>query len=217
MTPAFALAILLTATPAATAQDRLAAARRAAFPQGINIAEGDGTRIFERSVLIDAPFGPVLVSEGYVEFGAHGTPGIIAAHYLRPLGSGFAVLRAFPTAVQNGSHGGMSDWSISRLFTDRPAIYTEGGGTWQGYTCSVATLTELRPEGPVEVAVVPIYQDDSGARQGRRAWTLEGRIVHIRRRRSFDVVFTGSARFTEHYSWRGGRFVRTTGESRATC
>jgi hypothetical protein len=205
---------VLHAAPAA-AQSALAAARRAAFPRGTNIAEGEETRHFDTHRLVATPFGPVLVSEGYIEMGAHGTPGVIAVHYLRPEGAGFAVRRAFPTAVEAGSQGDMADWSISRAFTDLPTIYTEGGGTWQGYTCVVATLTELRPDGPAQIASIPTYYDNAGV--GGRVRRFEGRIANIRRGASFDVVFTGTARFTEHYIYRGGRFVRATRESRAEC
>lgn len=207
---------LLLAAPAA-AQDRVDMARRAAFPNGTNVAEGDEIRRFETSRLVEAPFGPVLVSEGHIEMGSHAAGGVIAVHYLRPTGAGFAVRRAFPRAVENGSHGGMSDWSITRRFTELPGIYTEGGGTWQGYTCMVATVTELRPSGPVEIAEIPIHYDNMGVGGPARVRQFEGRIANIRQGRSFDVVFTGSERFTEHYVWRGSRFVRTTSESRASC
>lgn len=210
------LALLLAAAPAA-AQGRLEAARRAAFPNGANVAEGDEVRVFATSRLIDAPFGPVLVSGGHIEGGAHAAGGVIAVHYLRPQGAGFSVRRAFPRAAENGSHGAMSAWSITRRFTDLPAVYTEGGGTWQGYTCIVATLTELRPDGPAELASIPIHYDNEGVGGPGPGRHLEGRIANIRKGRSFDVVFTGSARLTEHYVWRGGRFVRTGGESRASC
>jgi len=207
---------LLLAAPAA-GQDRLEMARRAAFPNGTNLAEGDEIRTFGRSRLVETRFGPVLVSEGHIEMGSHATPGVIAVHYLRPEGTGFALRRAFLRAAENGSHGGMSGWSITRRFTGLAAVYTEGGGTWQGYTCTVATLTELRPDGPAEVALIPIYYDNAGVGGPGHVRHLEGRIANIRRGRSFDVVFTGSTPFTEHYVWRRGRFVRTGGESRASC
>jgi hypothetical protein len=212
----------LCASPAA-AQGELAAARRAVFPHGTNLAEGEETRHFDTNRLVDTPFGPVLVSEGYIEMASHATPGVIAVHYLRRRGAGFAVRRAFPTAVEAGSHGGMAHWNISHLFTGLPAIYTEGGGTWQGYTCVVAQLTELQPAGPVEIASIPIYYDNAGLGREERANRTEGprrfagQIVNVRRGTSFDVRFTGTASFTDHYVYRDGRFVRTTRESRAAC
>lgn len=210
------LALLLVAAPAA-GQDRLEAARQAAFPRGTSVPEGDGTRRFYRSRLIDTAFGPVLVSEGHIVMGSHAASGVIAVHYLRPEGAGFAVRRAFPRAAENGSHGRMSGWSVTRRFTALPAIYTEGGGTWQGYTCTVATLTELRPDGPAEIAEIPIHYDNEGVGGPEPVRHVEGRIANIRPGRSFDVIFTGSERFTEHYVWRNGGFVRTTDESRASC
>lgn len=216
MKAAAILALLLAAAPGA-AQDRLAEARAAAFPHGGRVREGERTIVFERSLLVDAPFGPVLVSAGAIEDASHGDQGRIAVHYLSAQDGGFRVVRAFPVATEAGSHGAMSDWSISRRFTALPAVYTEGGGTWQGYTCTVATLTELRPDGPAEIAEIPIHYDNEGVGGPEPVRHVEGRIANIRPGRSFDVIFTGSERFTEHYVWRNGGFVRTTDESRASC
>lgn len=209
------LALLLLTAPA-IAQDRLAAARRAAFPQGGRVHEGERIINFERSILVEAPFGPVLVSAGTVQDASHGDQGRIAVHYLSARGRGFRVVRAFPVATEAGSHGALSHWSISHRFTALPVVYTEGGGTFQGYTCMAAGLLELRPDGPAEIGLMPIYYDNGGAADGRTR-TLEGRIAALRRSHSFDVVFAGTEHFSEHYVRRGGRFVRTTGESRASC
>ena len=73
---------VLHAAPAA-AQAALAAARRAAFPHGTNIAEGEETRHFDTHRLVATPFGPVLVSEGYIEMGTHGTPRHLPTAHLR--------------------------------------------------------------------------------------------------------------------------------------
>lgn len=194
----------------------VAAAQRAAFPDGMRVTEGVITTQFEQSRLVETSFGPVLVSAGSVEDASHGTPGRLAIHYLRWSGDGYEVERFFPAAVEAGSHGGLSEWAVTRRFTAWPSVYVEGGGTWQGYTCTVATLAELRPTGPVEIADIPIYFDNSGSGRGRLR-TVEGRIANIRRGQSFDVDFTGTERFTEHYVYRDGRFVRTSEESRAAC
>lgn len=215
MNIAILLGLLVAAAPA-PAQEGLAEARRAAFPEGGGIREGDRIVLFERSILIRAPFGPVLISAGAIQDASHGDQGRIAVHYLRETPGGFAVRRAFPLAMEAGSHGFLSDWSVSRRFTALPVVYTEGGGTFQGYTCVAAGLLELRPDGPAQIGLIPIYYDDSGAVEGGPR-TLRGRISNLRRGRAFDVIFTGTARFTEHYLWRDGRFVRTGRESRASC
>lgn len=205
--------------PAAPSPDaRLAAARRAVFRDGPVLRDENGRDVrFEDSRLIDAPFGPVLVSAGEVVDASHAEGGRVAIHYLAAAGAGFTVARTFPDAVVAGSHGAFSSWSISEGFTALPVVAVEGGGTFQGYTCTILVLTQLRPEGPAEIATVPIHSDDEGAAVDRAPRTLTGRIANIRRGQSFDVVFTGSERFTEHYAWRDARFVRAGGESRATC
>lgn len=204
---------------------RHAAAVRAAFPHGLRVRRGEETTHFRRSILVEAPFGPVLVAGGEVSqtldglpgAASHGTEGRVAAFYLRANGAAFTVLRAFPNAARNGSFGELGDWSITRQFTAHPAIYTQGGGTWQGVTCTIATLSELRSDGPFEIAVIPIHFENGGVAAPGEMRAVSGRISNVRRSRSFDVVFSGSEQFTDHYVYRNGRFRRTTERSRAQC
>jgi len=170
--------------------------------------------------LVWAPFGPVLVSEGKVADAGHVSAGRIAVHYLKPAGDRFELVRAWPAAVATGSSGQVAHWSVSTRFGDLPVIVSEGGGTWQGYTCSSAKLTELRPEGPVEIASVPLSYDDSGAQAEEGAGTaITGRIINVVRSVSFDVVYTGARSFSEHWArGSGGGYAVSGGpSSMKTC
>jgi hypothetical protein len=149
--------------------------------------------------LIWPAFGPVLVSEGKVQDPAHVSAGKIAVHYLKPAGDRFEVVRAFPAAVATGSNGQVARWSLNPRFSNWPVIAAEGGGTGQGYTCSWLTLTELRPDGPARIGQVPLVYDDTGAREDGTGRAIEGKILNIVKNQSFDVVYSGSRAFSEHY------------------
>lgn len=137
---------------------------RAAFPNGRSYASPDGPHIaYEPGTLVDAPFGPVLVSEGRVPDGSHADSGHVAIHYLAPDGRGYRVTGAYPDAVRSGSFGQLSELAVSRKFGRLPVVDTQGGGTWQGYTCSWTTLTELGPTSPRELATFMDAYDESGA------------------------------------------------------
>jgi hypothetical protein len=195
------------------AKAQLAAAVTAAFPRGTLISSGDRPpRLFDDHRLIEAPFGPVLVSHGYVPNAAHVDAGAIAVHYLAPAEDGFALVRDFPEAVEVGSSGELSDWSVSDKFSDLPVIQAEGGGTWQGYTCSYAVLSELTPRGPIELARIQTAYDDSGAKE-TGAQSIEGKIGEIAKGKSFVVRYGGTRSFVERYVRRGDRFVREGGKS----
>lgn len=163
--------------------------------------------------LIWLSFGPVLVSEGKVQDPAHASAGRIAIHYLKPAGDRFEVVRAFPAGVVTGSSGQVARWSLSPRFSNWPVIVAEGGGIWQGYTCASLTLTELRPEGPARVAVVPLVYDDTGAKEDGAGRTIEGKILNIVSNQSFDVVYSGSRAFSEHYVRGSGGYAVAGGES----
>jgi hypothetical protein len=158
--------------------------------------------------LIWPAFGPVLLSEGKVQDPAHASAGKIAIHYLKPEADRFAVVRAWPAGVSTGSFGKVAHWAVSPRFSSWPVIVSEGGGTWQGYTCSSLTLTELRPDGPAEIARVPLAFDDAGARgEEGGATSIEGKVLNVVKNQSFDVVYSGSRAFSEHYVRTGGRYA----------
>jgi hypothetical protein len=164
--------------------------------------------------LIWPAFGPVLLSEGQVQDAAHVSAGKIAIHYLKPAADRFEVVRAWPAGVATGSFGRVAHWSVSPRFSTWPVIASEGGGTWQGYTCSWLTLTELRPGGPVELATVPLSYDDSGAKtDDSGAMSIDGKILNIVKNQSFDVVYSGSRAFSDHYVRSGDRYSVAGGKS----
>jgi hypothetical protein len=164
--------------------------------------------------LLWLPFGPVLISEGKVQDPAHASAGKISVHYLRPAADRFEVVRAFPAAVSTGSFGQVAHWSVSPRFSTWPVVVSEGGGTWQGHTCYWLALTELRPAGPIEVARVPLSYDDKGAKEDEaEAVSIDGKILNVVKNQSFDVVYSGSRAFSEHYVRSGDRYAVAGGES----
>ena len=202
------------------AEEQLARAFEAAFGSRGEAAltvQSDGASEDVRYApgrLIWLPFGPVLLSEGQVQDPAHVSAGKIAIHYLRPAADRFEVARAFPAGIATGSFGRVAQWSVSPRFSTWPVVVAEGGGTWQGYTCSWLTLTELSPNGPVELASVPLAYDDRGAREDEsEATSIDGRILNVVKNQSFDVVYSGSRAFSEHYVRSGNRYSVAGGES----
>jgi hypothetical protein len=203
----------VAATPAVDPALRLAAAVKAAWPEGVK----QGPITFDDNKLIDTAFGPVLVSHGHVRDAAHVDAGTIAVHYLEAQGTGFRVRQSFPKAAESGSFGDLAEWSVSDKFLDQPVIYVEGGGTWQGYTCSFTSLVALLPEGPREVASFQSLYDDGGAVEDK-AQSIRGKIADIHKQQDFTVKFTGTRSFAEHYVWRGGKYQREGGASQVpTC
>jgi hypothetical protein len=192
--------------------EQLARAFEAAFGSRGEAAvavETDGaseTVRFAPGRLIWASFGPVLLSEGKVQDPAHVSAGRIAVHYLKPAADRFEVAGSFPSAVVTGSSGQVARWSLSPHFSNWPVVVAEGGGTWQGYSCSWLTLTELRPAGPAQLATVPLAYDDRGAKGDEGARSIQGKILNVVRNQSFDVVYSGSRAFSEHYVRSGDRY-----------
>jgi hypothetical protein len=202
-----------SATPVVDPAARLAAAVKAAFPEGVK----QGPITFDDNKLIDTAFGPVLVSHGRVPDAAHVDGGTIAVTYLDADGAGFRLRKSYPKAIETGSFGDLAEWSISDKFAAQPVIYAEGGGTWQGYTCSYTSLVELLPEGPKEIASFQSLYDDGGAVEDK-AQSIRGKIADIRKQQEFTVQFEGTRSFAERYLWRDGKFLRQGGENQIpTC
>ncbi|MBV8909052.1 MAG: hypothetical protein JOZ20_08640 [Sphingomonas sp.] len=167
--------------------------------------------------LVEAPFGPVLVSIGEVVDGSHASSGKVAAVYMRRSGQGLAVAKRFVPAMETGSFGSIGKWRVSRAYGSLPVVEVEGGGTWQGYTCSVTTLLEIASDKPRELVNVPLYYDDAGAVVDSKPTRIEGRIVRAVANKSFDVDYSGTRRFTDRYIRRGDQYVLVGKSSMETC
>jgi hypothetical protein len=168
----------------------------------------EGQRGSERARrVIWTDFGPILLTESAVPDACHSCAGYVGAYYLRDTSGGFAVAARYPQAVPGSGWGNPPEgWRIVENFTTHPAIYAEGGFTGQGYTQTWATITELRPQGPME-SRIDMGSDNTGAvADESQAVSLTGRIANVVRNTSFDVVYTGACTLTRHYVFRNGRF-----------
>lgn len=176
--------------------------------------------------LLELPFGPVLLTRSQIKDGCHACSGAIGVYYLSRQGIGFTVRNGWPDAVKGWGWGAApQDWSLTTRFTSFPAIFAEGGYTGQGYTCGGATLTELRPEGPVTSDLIGLHADNLGnvddetglAFGGEPKSEIDGKIVNVRRNVSFEVSASGTEKVIERYVRKGTKFVRTAPESRLSC
>jgi hypothetical protein len=211
------LALLLFSTVASAADEQLAAAFRAAFGTGGAVVlkrqgEMKENVRYTPGDLVNAPFGPILLSPGEVVSPAHASSGKLAAIYLTRTDKGFTVAKKFVPATETGSFGKIGEWSVSRSFGELPVVTVDGGGTWQGCTVSITTLLELTPDGPKELASVPMTYDNAGAvTEGQQPMQISGRIEKIVPGKSFDVVYFGSKEFTDHYVRKGESYVLAAG------
>ncbi|MCC2977429.1 hypothetical protein LK533_12180 [Sphingomonas sp. PL-96] len=209
-----------TGVRALPAAEQLARAAKAVFgPSGKATETRDGAQVITTPArLVWRGDTAVLVSAAEMVDACHGCTGALDIAYLKPQGDGFALVRRWPDAVPGSSWGAPpSEWSISDRFGPNPVLYASGGGTWQGYTCSVFTLTELGAGGPVGLVSAPEGYDDTGAGTAETPTTLEGKIANIVPGRSFDVTYTGTQHFTDQYVRQGDKYA-VRGEMRMrTC
>ena len=167
----------------------------------------------------------VLLSPGANESDCHACSGALAIAYLKPEGEGFAVTGKWPTLVRGSGWGAEPEWRVTEEFTDNPAIYVESGWSGQGYSCGGASITELKPEGPVQSERVWLSASNEGAVDettgktfgGEPLSNLDGKIVDIVKGKSFAVQASGTAKFVERYEYRDGKFVPLQKESRLSC
>jgi len=184
--------------------------------------EVDGTNyLYVPLTQIPLPGGRVaLISTGASACDGHACSGLNAIHYLqREAGTGrFKVDGEWLDVGAAGTFGNpATGWGWTDAIADAPVLYTDGGGVWQGYACSYAELTELTPEGPVEIASIPSHYSNGGA-VDTGATDLTGRITAAQKGRSFTVTYTGSATFSERYVRAADGRYTVSGQSRVpTC
>lgn len=213
--------------PPLSPEEALAAAFKAATGREgtYTLKTRDGDRTFTPLRLIDLPFGPVLLTKSELADGCHACTGAIGVYYLKREQGGFTVAKQWPEAVDGWGWGAApGEWSLTDKFTRFPAIYAEGGYTGQGITCGSATLTELTPDGPIKSDLIALSYSNGGAvvdngetSFGEPARDVEGKIANVVKGKSFDVVVKGAEPLRETYQYRGGKFVRTSGETQLSC
>jgi hypothetical protein len=210
--------------PAAVPEKPTTAAFHAAFGKGDSVLLKKQGQLKENvkytpGALVEAPFGPVLLSPGEVQEASHANSGKLAIVYLKKTDKGFEVVKKFVPAAETGSFGKIVDWSVSKSFGDNPVVSVNGGGNWQGYQCSTTTLVELTPDGPRQLVTVPMTYDDSQAGKGK-ATQITGTIDNIQPGKSFEVGYFGfgSKDFKERYVRKGDAYVLASGKSKMqTC
>jgi len=163
--------------------------------------EVDGHDItFVPLTLISLPDGrKALITTGASDCTSHACSGVNAVHYLQREGARYQVDGEWLDVGASGTFGNPARrWGWTAAITGAPVLYTEGGGVWQGYACSAATLTELGAHGPVEIASIPIHYSNGGAVDTGTV-TLTGTITAAEQGRSFTVSYAGSSQFDELY------------------
>lgn len=195
------------APPVASADDEMKKATEAVFGSPPSfVSRGEETVVYAPKHLVKTGFASILISEGSVENAGHVSSGKVAVHYLNPQNDGFMLIRSYVPAVESGSFGQVADTDIRDDLAPYPVLETEGGGTWQGYSCHWLTLTELTPNGPVALGTVPIGYSNGGAVE-TNAEEIEGEITNVVKNTSFDVNYKGTRTFTDRYIRKGNQYV----------
>lgn len=161
--------------------------------------------------IIELSFGPVLLTQDTNSGGGIDNVGAIGVHYLRELDQGFDLADSWPRLVMGWGWGAPPKWRLTEKFTRSPAIYAWGDYISQGALISSATITVLRPEGPITSDYIYTgYKASSSQWAGDGAvCSVTGRIANIRKGKSFDVMVTGSRTSVDRYENEGGKIFAT--------
>jgi hypothetical protein len=160
--------------------------------------------------IIELPFGPALLTAREIKNGCHACMGAIGVFYLKEESGTTTVVGRWPKAVEGWGWGAPpSEWYTTDKFTLFPAIYASGSFMGQGVIEESATVTELRPTGPVTSDVIGTGFSDEGAivDNERASCVVKGTITNIRKDRSFDVITDGSVKTIDHYIKKDGKFA----------
>ena len=104
------------------------------------IGEGQELTRFTPGLLVEAPFGPVLISEGRIISPHAASTGKLAIAYLERRPDGYRARRSFVPAIEGGSLGELDGWRL-RAGGPYPVIELQAD-------CASPKQLELRPEGP---------------------------------------------------------------------
>ena len=117
---------------------------------------------FRAGLLISAPFGPVLLSEGQVLAPRATSTGKLAAVYLARQATASVRRRASFQRSKAARWAGSPSGACAPIW---PLSRGRGQGRWKlaRRQCSWTTLLELTPDGPAELVTIPTAFDNSEA------------------------------------------------------
>lgn len=169
---------------------------------------GDDSYTFSPTALYRLDKAWVLLSEGTGP-DCHACSGWLAVHYLNRTDDGFQLVKGWNDAIPGTSFGGAPEWKMRTDLMAVPVIESEGGGTWQGYSCSIARLTELTPGGPKPIAErIPLSYSDAGAIVDEtKPREVTGTIAEGQRGQSFTVHYKGTVTRDIPYVRSGATFA----------
>ena len=174
----------------------------------------DSERELIRAEKITVPFGTIRIRQMDTPGGIHSEPSRLNVTYFDQEGD---VVLDDPEAVLSGSWGSMDRWSIRHDIGDFPVIEAVGGGTWQGYTCSWTSLTELAPSGPRELLQ---YLDYYSSVDGYRSADLEeykAEMLPPDQNGTLMIRYSGTRDQTNTYRRTGNAYERVSGEELEGC
>ncbi|MFV0625441.1 hypothetical protein ACBY01_15710 [Sphingomonas sp. ac-8] len=105
----------------------------------------------------------------------------------------------------------MSRWGCTDAIAAAPLLYTDAPTSAPGVACTLVTLTELAPMGPVEIARFRTFRSNGGTVR------LAGRIVAAEKDRSFTLSYPGTQTFDEIYVRAGDGGYRPVAGSRVSA
>ncbi|WP_395636950.1 J domain-containing protein [Sphingorhabdus sp.] len=158
--------------------------------------------------LLKTDFGYALITGGDPLEDFHSAVGYIKVYYLDA--TDVFELKSSSGEIFGGfGYGELPEWKISYAFSSNPAVLVDGGYFGMGCGVSSQSIVVLTPGGPVETDVLLSGSNDGfGGPYG-----YEGKITNIVKNSGFDVQVTGTRSFSEHYSYKNGKFKLTTGAS----
>lgn|GEM_PF-6684315 len=159
--------------------------------------------------IIQLPFGKALLVGKQNLFRCHYCQGAFDIYYFRQEGGKVVITGRWPRAVLGWDWGDPPEnWRVTTQFTTYPAIVASGDFRQHGIILRSSTLTEMRPDGAVMSDVIGMGFDDRGFHEDRRrACTVNGRVMNVRKDVGFDVEVAGTVRKIERYRKSGNRFV----------
>ena len=131
----------------------------------------------------------------------HVSAGSLSIHYLKRTVDGFERAGSWPAFLISGTWGSPPEWNIRTDLTPSPTLVAEGGGTWQGYTCSWAHVVELTAQRPiVRIDQIGMSYSDGGARVDGSSESLKGVLLPGQRGKTMRVRYTGDVDATVTYA-----------------
>lgn len=162
------------------------------------------TMVYTPDKLYDLGTEYILVTNLRNKMGCHACDGALALTHFSKSGGALGNIAGKTQIINEGKEfGAPPDWALDTSLLNTPVLVLGVGYGGQGCFVDYHTLYGLNDARKLSTDYILIDYDYESGEEGAKPLSVKSKIANVQRGREFDMVYSGSANRTVHYTFDG--------------